>query len=294
MINHKNTSINEALKIISNNKCRINSIKQLIMSNIYYLNCNNLADQLVQYLNSFDYDLKTLTTILEYFESIYQNLSTNLDEYVLKESNQTIEIHNLNRELSKYQNDLYNLQKENQSLKNFDLSNYKQISKNDLNYNNYPTDTSIQRNIKVNNDNIQKTKKITEPKKNLSTPELIENSIKKSSVMKSKRINNSIKRMAMFENSKDKKDKIESIIQELNEDENKLNDLKKNFGNNIENQLLNGDINYDYLQQIEDYLNSRRGHNSIVSASKRYLIQNQKKLSSKRSNSRKYRSKNWS
>ena len=262
------------------------------MSNIYYLNCNNLADQLVQYLNSFDYDLKTLTTILEYFESIYQNLSTNLDEYVLKESNQTIEIHNLNRELSKYQNDLYNLQKENQSLKNFDLSNYKQISKNDLNYNNYPTDTSIQRNIKVNN--AQKTKKITEPKKNLSTPELIENSIKKSSVMKSKRINNSIKRMAMFENSKDKKDKIESIIQELNEDENKLNDLKKNFGNNIENQLLNGDINYDYLQQIEDYLNSRRGHNSIVSASKRYLIQNQKKLSSKRSNSRKYRSKNWS
>ena len=95
------------------------------------------------------------------------------------------------------------------------------------------------------------------------------------------------------ENSRDKKEKIESIIKEIYGDKDKLNELKLNFGNNIENQLLSGDINYDYLLEIEEYLNKRRNHNSIISTSKRYLIQHKKKFSSITNNSRRNKFKKW-
>ena len=294
MIRHQNTSINDALIIISNNQCRINCLKQLITSNICFLNYNNLADRIVEHLNYFDYDLKTLTTILEYFESIYQNLSNNVDEYILKESNQTIEIHNLNRELSKYQNNIYKLQKENQSLKNIDLSNYEKINKNDFNNNNYHTVMTTPRNVKLNKSKTQRVKRVPDLQKTFSSPKLSENNNnEKSAVIKSKRINNSIKKKVKDENSRDKKEKIESIIKEIYGDKDKLNELKLNFGNNIENQLLSGDINYDYLLEIEEYLNKRRNHNSIISTSKRYLIQHKKKFSSITNNSRRNKFKKW-
>lgn len=113
--------------------------------------------------------------------------------------------------------------------------------------------------------------------------------IPQTSIMNSKRIipknnykNKSFKtKISEIPKGKDNKiNRINNIISVILNDENKLNELKSIFGNNIDSQLLNGDINDDYLEKIEKFLCNMSGCKSVIPFSKRFQIQSRAKSNS--------------
>lgn len=113
-----------------------------------------------------------------------------------------------------------------------------------------------------------------------------------SAVMKSKRIpkyrykdkNFSVKLSDIPREKNNKINRINNILFILSNDENKANELKSIFGNNIQAQLINGDINSDYLEKIENILCYMKVNKSIIPTSKRFQIQNRAKSNSVRKN----------
>ena len=79
-----------------------------------------------------------------------------------------------------------------------------------------------------------------------------------------------------------RQNRLNSIIEKISNDKNKLNELKLMFGNNIEAQIYNGDLSDIYLNKIENILYYFDSNKSIIPLSKRYQIQNN--TSSKRKN----------
>ena len=79
---------------------------------------------------------------------------------------------------------------------------------------------------------------------------------------------------------KDKKNRINNILGAISGNENKLFALKKEFGNNIEYQLLNGDINDIYLDKIEKFLITMDRRGPLVPLSKRYQIEHRARSNS--------------
>jgi hypothetical protein len=79
---------------------------------------------------------------------------------------------------------------------------------------------------------------------------------------------------------KDKKNRINNILGAISGNENKLFALKKEFGNNIEYQLLNGDINDIYLEKIENFLINMDRRGPLVPLSKRYQIEHRARSNS--------------
>ena len=79
---------------------------------------------------------------------------------------------------------------------------------------------------------------------------------------------------------KDKKNRINNILGAISGNENKLFALKKEFGNNIEYQLLNGDINELYLEKIENFLINMDRRGPLVPLSKRYQIEHRARSNS--------------
>ena len=79
---------------------------------------------------------------------------------------------------------------------------------------------------------------------------------------------------------KDKKNRINNILGAISGNENKLYALKKEFGNNIEYQLLNGDINDIYLDKIENFLITMDRRGPLVPLSKRYQIEHRARSNS--------------
>jgi hypothetical protein len=77
--------------------------------------------------------------------------------------------------------------------------------------------------------------------------------------------------------SKSDVNRINNIITIITNDENKLNELKSIFGNNIKDKILNVDINKENLEQIENVLFNKRKYKSIIPMSKRFQIQNRAK-----------------
>ena len=71
-----------------------------------------------------------------------------------------------------------------------------------------------------------------------------------------------------------RKKRINNIIETILGNKEKLNELKLMFGNNIEAQILNGDLNDAYLSKIENLLYYMEKSKSIIPLSKRFQIQN--------------------
>jgi len=71
-----------------------------------------------------------------------------------------------------------------------------------------------------------------------------------------------------------RKKRINNIIETILGNKEKLNELKLMFGNNIEAQILNGDLNDAYLNKIENLLYYMEKSKSIIPLSKRFQIQN--------------------
>ena len=74
--------------------------------------------------------------------------------------------------------------------------------------------------------------------------------------------------------------RINNILSVVSGDENKYDMLKSIFGNNIQAQLLNGDINDDYLEKIENAIFYMGDNKSIIPMSKRFQIQKRAKSNS--------------
>ena len=105
---------------------------------------------------------------------------------------------------------------------------------------------------------------------------------KESAVVLSKRMQNymhnqNLKRR-FDEISKDnfnlRQKRLRNIIDIILGNKDKLNELKLMFGNNIEAQILNGDLNDAYLNKIENILYYMEKNKSIIPLSKRFQIQN--------------------
>ena len=110
---------------------------------------------------------------------------------------------------------------------------------------------------------------------------------KGSIIMNSKRmpkfLNQSNFNRIISEIPKDKDNKvnrINNILSLLSNDEKKLNELKLTYGNNIEIQLVNGDINDEYLNQIENFLYNMNRSGPIIPLSKRFQIHNRARSNS--------------
>ena len=78
----------------------------------------------------------------------------------------------------------------------------------------------------------------------------------------------------------DKKNRINNILGAISGNENKLYALKKEFGNNIEYQLLNGDINDVYLDKVENFLINMDRRGPLSPLSKRYQIEHRARSNS--------------
>lgn len=75
-------------------------------------------------------------------------------------------------------------------------------------------------------------------------------------------------------------DRINNIYYLISSDQNNLNELKSAFGNNIESQLLKGELSDDLLDKIENFLCNLKSKKSIIPLSKRFQIQNRAKSNS--------------
>lgn len=93
--------------------------------------------------------------------------------------------------------------------------------------------------------------------------------------------NNFKKIISEIPKDKDNKiNRINNILSLISSDEKKLNELKLTFGNNIEIQLMNGDINDEYLNQIENFLYNMNRSGPIIPLSKRFQIHNRARSNS--------------
>ena len=75
-------------------------------------------------------------------------------------------------------------------------------------------------------------------------------------------------------------DRINNIYYLISSDENNLNELKSAFGDNIDSQLLKGELSDELLDKIENFLCNLKSKNSIIPLSKRFQIQNRAKSNS--------------
>ena len=261
----------EIIKIIDSNKNKASSLRNSLLNinkNIY---SNNLTIQIMQFLGEFEYDLKTLIELLNDFKKKTRYKHQKKLNSLKKEnkSNKIEEINNknniiknnkgfiktrINQNIKKSKNSEKS-QNQNLSQKNF------YISKENI-FNNNESETkskfcdyfSFLNNLKRNNIS-QKNPNIIKYENYKQNNERDFKSIARgdnNNFARPKSVNSNIicKRNNYFEEERKQK-----IINDIFKDEKILNNLKSQFGNDIEDKLLNGDINYDFLLKVEEIIN---------------------------------------
>ena len=177
---------------------------------------------------------------------------------------------NTNNIIFPYNNNCKNIQNNNILCNNLD-NNINQVLLTDINNNN---DFNLNNNI----DNILNERKnhssYSMPKKG----SIIMNSKRMPKIINQNNFNRIISEIPKIKDSKI--NRINNILSLISSDENKLNELKLTFGNNIEIQLMNGDINDEYLTQIENFLYNMNRSGPIIPLSKRFQIHNRARSNS--------------
>ena len=284
--------LEEVFKIIDSNKSKASSLRNSILNinqNIYN---NNLHIQIIQYLGEFEYDLKTLIELLQEFQNkskrTFQNKITTLKKELnnIKKENTSLKYIQDNKTKNKYKNKLHT--SENKITKKTDKKNEKKITKISDNpnknlkissQNNFYTNKARiidvnKTNNKNNNNNINNIsnnfcdynsfisniKRNNSKKNNIIKYELYKKNNKKDiNDIARGRMNNSVRTQSANskiiyknKNLNRNEEKKEKIINEIFQDERILNALKKQFGNEIEDKLLNDDINMEFLLKVEE------------------------------------------
>ena len=238
-------------KIRNNNKN--NDIKNYLSSD----NCKN---------NICSYRKNSLSMS----NNINNDIQFNFNDEINSKINDIYNNNNTNNMIFPYNNIDRNTQNNNIPYNNLD-NNLNQVLLTDINNNN---------NLNLNN-NIEN---ILSERKNHSSYSMPK---KGSIIMNSKRMpkllnqNNFKKIISEIPKDKDNKiNRINNILSLISSDEKKLNELKLTFGNNIEIQLMNGDINDEYLNQIENFLYNMNRSGPIIPLSKRFQIHNRARSNS--------------
>ena len=283
--------LEEVFKIIDSNKSKASSLRNSILNinqNIYN---NNLHIQIIQYLGEFEYDLKTLIELLQEFQNkskrTFQNKITTLKKELnnIKKENTSLKYIQDNKTKNKYKNKLHT--SENKITKKTDKKNEKKITKISDNpnknlkissQNNFYTNkariidvnkTNNKNNNNINNISnnfcdynsfISNIKRNNSKKNNIIKYELYKKNNKKDiNDIARGRMNNSVRTQSANskiiyknKNLNRNEEKKEKIINEIFQDERILNALKKQFGNEIEDKLLNDDINMEFLLKVEE------------------------------------------
>lgn len=263
IIKKKQKKINYSINLPNNNdyerntnKIYNNNINEEIKNHFSSDNCKN---------NVFSYRDNNLSMRNNINNDLQYNFTDDINNNINERNN-----NNINNIIFPYNNIERNTQNNNILYSNLD-SNINQVLLTDINNNN---DLNINNNI----ENI-----ITERKNHSSYSMPKKGSI----IMNSKRMpkllkQNSFKKI-ISEIPKDKNNKINrinNILSLISSDEKKLNELKLTFGNNIEIQLHNGDINDEYLNQIENFLYNMNRSGPIIPLSKRFQIHNRARSNS--------------
>ena len=283
--------LEEVFKIIDSNKSKASSLRNSILNvnqNIYN---NNLHIQIIQYLGEFEYDLKTLIELLQEFQNkskrTFQNKITALKKELnnIKKENTSLKYIQDNKTKNKYKNKLHT--SENKITKKTDKKNEKKITQISDNpnknlkissQNNFYTNkariidvnkTNNKNNNNINNISnnfcdynsfISNIKRNNSKKNNIIKYELYKKNNKKDiNDIARGRMNNSVRTQSANskiiyknKNLNRNEEKKEKIINEIFQDERILNALKKQFGNEIEDKLLNDDINMEFLLKVEE------------------------------------------
>ena len=283
--------LEEVFKIIDSNKSKASSLRNSILNinqNIYN---NNIHIQIIQYLGEFEYDLKTLIELLQEFQNkskrTFQNKITTLKKELnnIKKENTSLKYIQDNKTKNKYKNKLHT--SENKITKKTDKKNEKKITKISDNpnknlkissQNNFYTNkariidvnkTNNKNNNNINNISnnfcdynsfISNIKRNNSKKNNIIKYELYKKNNKKDiNDIARGRMNNSVRTQSANskiiyknKNLNRNEEKKEKIINEIFQDERILNALKKQFGNEIEDKLLNDDINMEFLLKVEE------------------------------------------
>ena len=267
------------------NNFQINKNSMNNVSNVSYFNKKNnkIKKSLINNNNmninnnvNFDNNIKNNTRnddIIHLIDNINgKNYTSNFNTLEKEEINKN-PINNYNKE--KINKNINNYSNNNISLNN-------NLNNNFDNYNNMKSNNFDNYNNNCNNllCNINPIERKNYSSYNLSyTPNIIMNSKRMIPKYNSQNKSFNKKLSEIRKENDDKISRINNILSVISNDENKLNELKSIFGNNIEAQLLNGDINYEYLDKIENYLFMGRNR-SIIPFSKRFQIQSRVKSNS--------------
>ena len=279
--NKKNTNIKSSSK--NNHKININKYKNSNIRKSQSLNNtkkiirnenNNSNGNEINKIKNKSFNNKTFSNKFDQFKNTSH--SNKINSVTIKsQNNEDIKEYLSERTLN---NTNHNVSTHN-SLLNFDYSN--NFNKNNIrgkimknNNDNNNINSQINNNVanKINYDHY-------------SYPETYSSCNyqgKESAVVLSKRMQNymhnqNLKRR-FDEISKDnfnlRQKRLRNIIDIILGNKDKLNELKLMFGNNIEAQILNGDLNDAYLNKIENILYYMEKNKSIIPLSKRFQIQN--------------------
>ena len=295
MVLREQDILEEAFKIINLNKSKASSLRNAILNlnqNIYN---SNLNLQIIQYLSEFEYDLKTLIELLQEF----QNKSKRT--FQKKINTLKSELSNIKKENNSLKDSKGNKSKYQIKTKSkLDTFENKVSKKNEKTVReNSPSDSQITKNLKIssqnnfypnkariiyNNKNLNKNNFcdynsfISNIKRNNSRSNNIirydlykKNNKKEINNISRGRNNNSVRAksvnsLLINKNKNINEYKKEKIINEIFQDERILNALKKQFGNEIEDKLLNEDINMDFLLKVEEISDKikKSSHNSKI------------------------------
>ena len=295
MVLREQDILEEAFKIINLNKSKASSLRNAILNlnqNIYN---SNLNLQIIQYLSEFEYDLKTLIELLQEF----QNKSKRT--FQKKINTLKSELSNIKKENNSLKDSKGNKSKYQIKTKSkLDTFENKVSKKNEKTVReNSPSDSQITKNLKIssqnnfypnkariiyNNKNLNKNNFcdynsfISNIKRNNSRSNNIirydlykKNNKKEINNISRGRNNNSVRAksvnsLLINKNKNINEYKKEKIINEIFQDERILNALKKQFGNEIEDKLLNEDINMDFLLKVEEISDKikKSSHNNKI------------------------------
>ena len=273
----------EVIKIIDSNKNKASSLRNNLLGKNINIYSNNLKLQIIQFLGEFEYDLKTLLELLNDFKnktrlkyqkkinSFKKELKINKKEETKSKNNNKGYIKNrLNTSIKNTKKN----EKENLSQKNFYTNKENIFNNNDFGNKSQFCDyfsfiTNLQRNnLNKKNPNFIKYENYKQNNiRDIKTIARGENNLYRAKSVNSKII---CKRNNYFEEEKRQK-----IINDIFQDEKILNHLKRRFGYNIEDKLLNGDVNNDFLLNIEEIINKIKKEYYYTPRNRSIKVQNE-------------------
>ena len=276
--------LEEALKIINSKKSKASILRDSMLNLNQNIYTNNLNLQIIQFLGEFEYDLKSLMELLDEFKNKIKINFQNKLKFLKKELNnikkENISLKNLkdnNTFKSKTRINIRNtFENKIKKNKNKEIKNTKQFNKKEnISLNN--VNTTIDK-IVYNNKNDRRNSfcdynsfiiKLKRNNNNFIKYDNYKQNTK--SIHNSGRTQSANSKIIYKNNKYFDEEKKQKIINEICQDERILNALKNQFGKEIEDKLLNGEINNNFLIKIEEIGNKikKSNYNTIKNKNKK-------------------------